>query len=347
MSHDKLGLPVRRFSLRPAQAASPPQVGALMAAVLAALTPGVAALVWQFGPGVLLQCGLATLTALLAEAVAVKLRGRPALPALRDGSAIVTAVLLAVSIPGMAPWWIIVIGAAFAILIGKQVYGGLGSNPFNPAMVAYAVLLIAFPREMTLWPAPLDARPESQPLADAFRAVLDGWPAARLDALAMATPLDATRTLLGQGKTVDAAHAGMLAAINGMAAVNLGFLLGGLWMLRRQVIDWRIPSGVLGGLFAAALVGYLGDSRLHPTPLFHLFSGATMLAAFFIATDPVSAATTPRGRWLYGSGIGLLIYLIRTWGGYPDGVAFATLLMNLAAPTLDHFSRPRAYGHPR
>jgi electron transport complex protein RnfD len=222
--------------------------------------------------------------------------------------------------------------------MGKQVYGGLGCNPFNPAMVGYAVLLISFPREVTLW--------HSGPIGvgETLQAIFGGLDSHRLDALAMATPLDATRAQVATGHPA-ALPESLSSARTGAVMVNIGYLAGGLWLLRRNLIDARIPGGLLAGLAGCAFLFYVSDSTLYPNPLFHLFSGATMLAAFFIATDPVSAATTLRGRWIYSAGIGVLIYVIRTWGGYPDGVAFAVLLMNLAAPTLDHFTRPRVYGH--
>jgi electron transport complex protein RnfD len=276
----------------------------------------------------------------MGESVALTLRGRPALPTLKDLSATVTAILLALSIPGLAPWWVISLGSLLAILMGKQVYGGLGCNPFNPAMVGYAVLLISFPREVTLW--------HSGPIGvgETLQAIFGGLDSHRLDALAMATPLDATRAQVATGHPA-ALPESLSSARTGAVMVNIGYLAGGLWLLRRNLIDARIPGGLLAGLAGCAFLFYVSDSTLYPNPLFHLFSGATMLAAFFIATDPVSAATTLRGRWIYSAGIGVLIYVIRTWGGYPDGVAFAVLLMNLAAPTLDHFTRPRVYGHPR
>ncbi len=317
--------------------------------VLLALLPGVLLQAWLFGPGVLFQCALAIGAALTAEAAALAWRGRPLQPALSDGSAVVTAVLLGVAIPGLAPWWLTVTGALFAILLGKHVYGGLGSNPFNPAMVGYAILLIAFPQEMTRWPAPWALLPEPGNLLEIWRAIFQGLPETRLDAMTMATPLEASRTQAMLSQTLETAQAGFRSGTGSgsWAGVNCGYLLGGLWLLRRGSIDGRILSGVLGGVFAGSLLLYLLDAGRYPTPLFQLFSGASMLGAFFIATDPVTAATTRRGRWLYGLGIGLLTWVIRTWGGYPDGLAFAVLLMNFAAPTLDHFTRPRPYGHPR
>jgi len=307
----------------------------IMAEVLLALVPGLAALVFQFGPGVLIQCLIALCAALLAEAAALRLRDRPA-ATLADGSAALTAVLLAVSLPPLAPAWLAVFGAAFAILVGKQLYGGLGYNPFNPAMVGYAVLLISFPKPMTAWLPPVDWNATPLGFADAWNAIfLRELPEGlNFDALALATPLDALKNPSAIPPSLG----------TGWAWANWGFLLGGLWLLGRKLIDWRIPVGFLGALSGCALAWFLWEPAGTPTPLFHLFGGATMLGAFFIATDPVTVATTPQGRWIHGVGAGALVFVIRAYGGYPDGVAFAVLLMNLAAPTLDHYTRPRVYG---
>lgn len=310
-------------------------VAALMLEVGAALIPGLLALVWFFGVGVLIHTLLAVVTALAAEALMLRLRGRPVRPFLTDGSALLTGLLLGLALPPLAPWWIPVIGAALALILGKHLYGGLGYNPFNPAMVGYVILLIAFPAEMIRW-MPADG---NGPALDVIFAD------APVDGVTGATALDTVRTELGLQRTLeeiafDAPGIGDLGAA-GWEWVNLGFLLGGVWLMYRRRIDWRIPAGMLGALFIVALFFHLFDADRYPGPLFHLFSGAAMLGAFFIATDPVSAATTPKGRLIYGVGIGLIVYLIRAWGGYPDGVAFAVLLMNMAAPALDDYARPR------
>lgn len=320
----------------------------VMLLVLLALQPGILALVWHFGLGVLVQIGLALATALLGEAGVLLLRKRPLRPALLDGSAAVTAVLLAISIPPLSPWWLIVVGTAFAIVFGKQLYGGLGFNPFNPAMVGYAVLLVSFPRPMTAWATPLALSSHSLSLQEVWGLILQTTPL--FDGLTQATPLDTFKTQLGLQTHVDEIQsAGIFAGFAGVGWqwVNAGYLLGGLWLLRLGVIDWRIPAGVLGGLGLPAFGCFLLDPNTYPTPLFHWFEGAAMLGAFFITTDPVSAATTPLGRIVYAVAIGFLLFVIRSWGGYPDGLAFAVLLLNFAAPTLDHYTRPRTYGYPR
>lgn len=346
----RLTAPVRHFGarsgrIRPIERS----VADIMKDVLLGLVPGISVMCWQLGPGVLVQCVLAIMAAMLSEALVMRLRKRPVARALSDLSAIVTAVLLAISIPGFAPWWLVMFGTGFAILLGKQVYGGLGQNPFNPAMVAYASMLIAFPREMTLWPAPWDQIPSSWGIMEMLSAPFTwaGHSRESMDAITMATPLDSSRTSLSMGFSIDEAHARIFQTMQSSVWINLAFLSGGLWMLRRRTLDWRIPTGMLGGLFLIALCFFLYEPARHSSPFFHLLTGATQLGAFFIATDPVTAASTKRGRWIYGVGIGSLVFVIREWGGYPDGVAFAVLLMNFAAPTIDRFTQPRVYGHPR
>jgi Na+-translocating ferredoxin:NAD+ oxidoreductase subunit D len=335
--------------------ASSPHIGGsnstarMMRQVVYALLPGMAVYVFFFGWGLLVQAAIAVAVALAGEAAVLRLRRRPLRPYLADGSAAVTALLLALAIPPLAPWWVTALGAFFAIVIAKHLYGGLGHNPFNPAMVGYVVLLISFPRAMTTWLAPAAAVQALGPI-DTVRAVFTGAlpPGLTLDALTAATPLDAMKTGLALDLTVAEVRASPLFGDfggKGWEWLGNAFFLGGLWLLYKRVISWHIPLAMLGSLFGVALLFALGDPDGHPSALFHLFSGAAMLGAFFIATDPITAATTPRGRLIYGAGIGLLTYIIRTWGGYPDGVAFAVLLMNAAVPVIDYYSRPRVLGH--
>jgi electron transport complex protein RnfD len=312
-------------------AAAPPHVIAgysvprVMFQVLLALAPVAAVQVWLFGPRVAGLVAVAAAAALACEALALRLRGQAAGPRLRDGSVLVTAALLALAVPPTLPWWMLVVGTAVAVLLAKHAYGGLGQNAFNPAMVGYAVLLVSFPLEMTRWPMPGG-----------------GW-----DAMTGATALDTLRTSLRERLTMQEIFAGPAFGAFGDAGfewINLAALAGGLYLLARRVVRWHIPLAVLAGLALPALVGHGLDPGGHAGAGFHLASGATMLGAFFIATDPVSAATTDRGRLVYGAGIGLLTWIIRSWGGYPDGVAFAVLLMNLAAPLIDRCTVPRIYG---
>lgn len=326
-------------------------VRGMMLQVLYALLPGFAVYVWFFGWGVVVHALLAASVALAAEAAMLRARGRALRPFITDASAVLTGVLLALSLPPLAPWWVTVVGTAFAIVIAKQLYGGLGYNPFNPAMVGYVVLLISFPREMTVWPAADVVSGHYIGMMDSLRIVFLGQPGTvGLDAVSGATPLDLMKTQLGLDHMVSEIQSSPVFGDfggKGWEWLSNAFFLGGLWLLFRRVISWQIPVGVLGSLILISVVFYAVDAGAYPTPMFHVFSGGAMLGAFFIATDPVSAATTPRGRLLYGAGIGLLTYVIRTWGGYPDGVAFAVLLMNLAAPTIDYYTQPRVLGHSK
>ena len=318
----------------PPLAPSPPYIVAgftvprVMFQVLAALAPVLAVLVYLHGPRPVMLLVVAAVTALACEALALRLRGRAARPALRDGSVLVTAALLALAVPPGLPWWLLVFGTAVAVLLAKHAYGGLGQNPFNPAMVGYAVLLVSFPLEMTQWPAPGA-----------------GW-----DAVTGATALDTLRTGLRESYTMQEILAGPAfgrVGASGGEWVNLAALAGGLYLLARRVIRWHIPVAVLAGLAVPAALAHLFDPGAYAGAAFHLASGAAMLGAFFIATDPVSAATSDRGRLVYGAGIGLLTWIIRSWGGFPEGLAFAVLLMNLAAPLIDRYTVPRIHGEPR
>jgi electron transport complex protein RnfD len=328
----------------------PYSVSAVMLQVILALIPGVIAMIWYFGWGVLINITLAITFALGFEALVMKLRKRPVLPPLQDLSAVVTALLFAIAVPPLLPWWLTLLGMAFAIIMVKQLYGGLGYNPFNPAMAAYVLLLISYPVQMTTWlpPLPLSEHPAS--LLDSLHFIFTSAPPAglTLDAVTMATPLDQMRTSLDMNRTISEIRESPLwGDFGGLGWEWIGnwFLLGGIWMLYKRTISWHIPCSFLAGLLVMASLFWLLDQDSHPFPLFHLFSGGTILGAFFIATDPVSACTTKRGQLIYGAAIGVLVFIIRTWGGYPDAVAFSVLLLNMAAPTIDYYSRPRTFGH--
>ncbi len=313
--------------------------GAVMRQVVYATLPGLAVLIWQFGLGSLLNVLWAVLVAVTCEALFLRARGKPVAFYLKDWSAVVTAVLLGLALPPTAPWWLTLIGVGFAIVVAKQLYGGLGMNPFNPAMIGYVLLLISFPVAMTQWIAPGEAPAP----ADSLALFLGQAPA---DAFTGATPLDTFRTWAGDAPALAGREilAGQVAG-PGWETVNLAFLLGGLYLLARRIITWQIPVAFLAGLALPALVAHQVDATRFAGPLFQLFSGGAMLGAFFIATDPVSAATSRLGRFIYALLIGLLVWVIRTFGGYPDAVAFAVLLLNLAAPFIDYYTQPRAYGH--
>lgn len=325
---------------------------AVMQLVLLATIPGVLALTWHFGWGTLVNILWASVIAVGSEALALSLRKRPILFYLKDYSALVTAILLAIAMPPNSPWWLIAVGVGFAILFAKHLYGGMGYNPFNPAMVGYVVLLISFPVEMTLWTAPTQAISSELPsLIDSLSALFlgrDAIAAFSIDGVSMATPLDILKqnnNLLVEDLWSQNPQFGQWAGL-GWEWANLGFLAGGLFLLYRRVFTWHAPICMLAALTVMSALFYDGGSSASGgSPLFHLLSGATMLGAFFIVTDPVTSTVSNRGRMIYGAAIGVLLYIIRVWGNYPDAIAFAVLLMNFSAPLLDHYTQPKTYGH--
>lgn len=308
----------------------------IMQQVLLACLPGILTLSWFFGIGILQNLLLACLSALAAEALVMKLRNRP-LTSLTDYSALVTGVLLGVCLPATAPWWIPVAGGFFALLIGKQLFGGLGQNPFNPAMAAYAFLLISFPVQMSIWPLPITA-------TDA------GWlSSSSSDALTGATALDAWRNkgiLMAEEFWQDKQRLDP-AMLQATSSIALAWLLGGLYLMARRIIQWQLPAAFISTLLIYGAFVWGLDTSHYAPPWLHLAAGSAVFAAFFILTDPVSGATSIKGKILFAIGAGLLVISIRTWGSYPDGVAFSVLLMNFAAPALDYFTRPRVYGHTK
>jgi electron transport complex protein RnfD len=340
------------FNVAPApHEIAPNSVARVMRLVIFALLPAMVMHIVFMGPGLIVQMILGTATALAAETLALKLRRQPLKPFLTDCTAVITALLLALCLPPLAPWWLVVSGAAFAILLAKHLYGGMGANPFNPAMVGYAVLLVSFPAQLSHWMPPHVAGLQAVDvgLGETIRTIFTGQAPLRMtwDAVTSPTPLDTVRTGLKMGQTMQEIHAssifGMMGG-RGWEWINLATLVGGIWLLIARIIRWHIPVAVLVGIAVPAAVMYSIDPGSYPGSMFHLTSGATMLGAFFIATDPISAATSDRGRLFYGLGIGFITYVIRTWGGYPDGIAFAVLFMNAAVPLIDRYTLPRIYG---
>jgi electron transport complex protein RnfD len=303
----------------------------IMRQVIYALVLGVVAAYYFFGWGVVVQIVLAVVTAIAVESVFLSIRKHPIKPAISDGSAALSAILLAISIPSIAPWWVVVIGTAFAIIFGKQLYGGLGNNPFNPAMLGYAFLLISYPLQMTTWAG------EFIGLSQAIDVIFN---LSSVDALSGATQLDDVKTQLALGKMVSELDVYSIS----QAWINLGFLLGGLYLLFRRVITWHIPAAFITGVVIVSSMLFLINDQIYLPVQNHLMLGATMLGAFFIATDPISGSTTPKGRLIYGFLIGVLVVVIRVFGGYPDGVAFAVLLMNITVPLIDYYTQPKVFG---
>lgn len=329
-----------------------PSVSIIMLKVLLALVPGIFAYAWVYGGGIFVTITLATATALVSEAVLLKIRQRAIRPYLSDLSAVVTAWLLALALPPLAPWWLVVVGTFFAIVIAKQLYGGLGYNPFNPAMVGYAVLLISFPIIMTKWPAPLMLAQTKLGFMDQLQFIFGNvLPTnVKIDAITSATPLDYLKTQLMLKHEVssitEAPIFGTFGAKGG-ELVTAAYLLGGLYLLQQRIISWHLPTAFLGVLATMSLAFYAVNPAHFANPLFHLMSGASILCAFFIITDPISGPTTPRGKLYFAAGVAVITYLIRVYGGYPDGVAFAVLLMNMCVPLIDAHTQPRVFGHQK
>jgi len=327
-------------------------VASLMLQVLAALVPAAMAHVWFFGPGILFNLLVAAIFAAAGEALMLSLRNRKPETGLTDFSALVTAALLAFALPSLTPWWVTATGALFAVIVAKHLYGGLGFNIFNPAMAGYVVILVAFPMHLNLWVAPRMGDLDYQHLTTLetlMFTLTGGLPdGVSFDAISRATPLDVMKSGLNNAQTVaEIRSIPIMGDFGGRGWEWIGNFLaiGGFWLLIRKIIRWQIPVGVGLGLLVPATFMYLLEPGSSPSPGFHLFGGATILCAFFIATDPVSAATSPRGRLIYGLGIGFIIFCIRRWGSYADGVAFAVLLMNMAVPAIDYFTRPHIVGH--
>lgn len=327
----------------------------VMQLVIFALLPGILAEIYFLGWGVIINLLLCSIYALTAEAFVLKLRNRPIRQTLSDNSALLTGILIALAIPPILPWWMSLVGVWFAIIFAKQLYGGLGFNPFNPAMVGYVLLLISFPVEMTAWLPGTELTQHHPSLLQTLQLNFLGTTSSGLslqdfrllaDGYTMATPLDESKTAFSLGlMTTEITHDPRFSPnLISWLWLNIWFLIGGLYLLFNRIIHWQIPVSLLISIFVCASFFHTIDSELFLPGWLHLFTGATMIGAFFIATDPVSAATTPKGRIIYGASIGFFIVIIRLFGGYPDAVAFSVLLLNIAAPTIDHYSKPKVYG---
>ena len=333
---------------------APNSVSRAMLLVMAALLPATLFNFWLFGWPAIILFAVVVGACVLVEAMCLAWAGKEIGFYLADGSAILTGWLLAMSLPPWAPWWTAVVGAIAAIAITKQAYGGVGQNLFNPAMVARVALLVSFPVVMTTWvaPAPLFA-PHSPTFAQALAITFGGE---LPDAMTSATTLGHVKTELTRGISVLESTAGLPALndmIVGLRAGSLGetssllILLGGLFLLFKRIISWHIPVAVVAGVMAPALLANAIDPARYAGPVFHLFSGATFLGAFFIATDYVTSPVSKPGKLIFGAGVGLLTWLIRTYAGYPEGMAFAVLLMNGLTPIIDQYTRPRVFGRAR
>ncbi|MEC5341492.1 RnfABCDGE type electron transport complex subunit D [Brenneria populi] len=302
----------------------------LMAKVNLALMPAVLLGIIQFGAPALMLMTVSVATALLCEAVC--LRVNPAsLGHVFDGSALLTALLFTLSLPPHAPLWLGALGSAIAIVLGKHIYGGLGQNLFNPAMLARVVLLIAFPVQMTHWVDPTAF----------WHGMVYSLGA---DGATGATPLGAFREHAQAPLSLENA---LLGTHNGSFGETSTLLLalGGLWLLQQRVFSWHAPLAMLAGCLLPGMLQWLIAPQSILPPMAQLTTGGLMLGAAFIITDPVTGPGSPRGRLYYGALAGLLVWAIRSFGNYPEGVAFAVLLVNALTPLIDSWTRPRAYGY--
>lgn len=288
---------------------SPVTTKSIMYGVILSLVPAVLAGVWIFGAPALVLIVVTTVAAVAFEALWQKLRGQRI--TIDDGSAFITGLLLALNLPPSLPVWMAVIGAFIAIIVGKQVYGGLGRNPFNPALVGRVFLLVAFPVHMTHW---------------------------TLDGVTTATPLGLAR-FQGVITSYSDLFLGRIGGCIGETSA-LAILIGGLYLIYKQYIDWRIPIGYIGTVAVLSLI--LGQD-----PLFHVLAGGLLLGAFFMATDLVTTPITRTGKWIFAIGAGLIVVVIRFYGGYPEGVSFSILIMNALTPLIDRYTRQRKFGEVR
>lgn len=285
-------------------------VSNIMWSVVKALIPAVLAAVYFFGFQAFAIIATSVIGCIVTEYLFQSVRGKKI--TINDGSAVITGVLLALTLPPTSPLWMVLVGSVVAIGLGKHVFGGLGHNPFNPALVGRAFILAAYPVRMTNWIKPIRM----------------------IDVTTSATPL----SIVNQGAPVDYWNL-FIGNIGGSLGETsaLALLLGGAYLIYKGYINWRIPAAVLSTVFILSFIaGY--------DPIAHLFAGGLILGAFYMATDMVTSPITKRGRWIFGIGIGLIVVIIRLWGGYPEGVLYSILLMNTTVPLLDRYMRPRSFG---
>ncbi|MDR2894868.1 MAG: RnfABCDGE type electron transport complex subunit D [Alistipes sp.] len=300
----------------------------IMGDVLIALVPALAVSVWVFGWGVLAVSVVSVACCVAFEWLVQRylIKGPATVGNL---SAVVTGVLLAFNLPSSIPLWLVMIGAFVSIVVAKMTFGGLGRNPFNPALVGRVFLVIAYPVQMTSFPA--------------------------VDAASGATPLALAKETLKSGGTVSEVMAGIdmsnllvgfkSGSFGEVAAVAL--LLGGAWLLWRRVIRWHIPVAVLGTMALLSAILWLAAPEAYMPPMFHLLTGGALLGAFFMATDYSTSPMTVRGGVIFGVGIGLITLVIRLWGAYPEGMSFAILVMNAVVPLIDMYIKPKHFGASR
>lgn len=321
----------------------------IMLHVCLALVPATVFAFSLFGLPSLLLFVVTVSSALFWESLCLRLMNKPQ-QQLWDGSALLTGWLLALTLPPWAPWWIAVGGSFVALVVGKHLYGGIGQNVFNPAMLARVALLISFPVQMTTWITPLDSFWQIS-FTQAAGIIFSGQAVA--DGFTGATILGQLKTELSTGALAETTlqnNFSTLHALVGTTTGSLGetssllILLGGCWLLIMRIISWHIPLSMLASAFILASFFHWQNPQLYGHGLFHILSGGMMLGAFFIATDLVTSPASKTGKLIFGTGCGVLDYVIRTWGGFPEGIGFAILFMNAVTPLIDIYCKPRVYG---
>lgn len=327
-------------------------VSKTMFTVIAALVPATLFNIWLFGWPALFMFVITVGSCIIFEAGCLAWQDRPVKATLLDGSATLTGWLLAMSLPPWTPWWIGVLGALLSIVLAKHIYGGLGQNVFNPAMIGRIGLLVSFPVQMTTFVLPHPLFSEGAPgFAESLGLVFGHG--LNFDAVSAASALGFIKTELTKGVPVTESinHVpDLMSMVTGMHNGSFGetsailILLGGLVLLWRGIISWHTPVSMIATLFACAQIAHMAAPERFASGTFHIFAGATFLGAFFIATDYVTSPITKTGQLVFGAGVGFLVWIIRNFAGYPEGVAFAVLLMNALTPVIDHHIRPRAFG---
>lgn len=315
-------------------------VDSIMFNVVAALLPTTAFAIYAFGLAGLLVLLTAVLTCVATEHLACRIAGRRS--TVGDWSIVITGLLLALTLPPALPLWMVAVGGAFSVLIGKAIFGGLGANPFNPALVGRAFLQAAFPVALTSWtPALAPARFTSLPPSTlAIPFTTPGY-----DGVTCATPLSLWK-FDHQPTDVTNLALGFVSGSTGETSAAL-IALGGLYLIARNMMNWRIPAAILGGVAVFSTILHVVNPAAYASPTFMLCSGGLMLGAMFMATDMVGSPMTALGCVIYALIIAALVVVIRVWGGMPEGVMYAILLGNALTPQLDRFIRPRIYGAAR
>ncbi len=301
--------------------------------VIYVLIPISLASIWFFGLSALLVLMASIAGAVVTEWIFSTNRGE----SLRDGSAVLTGLLLGLTLPPNLPLWMAFIGSVVGVGLGKTVWGGLGNNLFNPALLGRAFLLANFPIAMTTWAA------QPTGLFDFYASNFAiPFMQTSVDAVTSATPLGLMKFQQQSTPLSDL----MIGTTSGSFGETCGLLilLGGIYLILRRSIDWRIPTAILSAAVIFSGILFLFDSAYYPDPLFTLFSGGLLFGAFFMATDPVTSPLTPKGAWIFGIGIGIIAVLIRVFGGFPEGVMYAILLMNATVPLIERYTQPRAFG---